>query len=66
MLLAAAGLLPEPEGEEEVRPPALGQLWRELDGASELAGKEGSAQTPLWRVWANIEAHARCPPCVSA
>jgi len=65
-LLAAAGPLPEPEGEERMRPPARGQPSRELGGASELGGRERSAQTPFWRVRANIDGHATGRPCVSA
>jgi hypothetical protein len=64
ILLAGAGLLPEPEREEGPLAPALGQLSGELGGSGELAGGEDSAGAPGWRVWANIEAHAMRGRCV--
>jgi hypothetical protein len=63
VLLAGAGVLPEPEAEEGAHPPALGQRSWELGGASSLAGGAGAARTPVWRLRANIEAHATSRRC---
>ena len=65
ILLAGAGVVPEPEPEEGP-PAARCQLWAELGGAGALAGGEGSARTPYWRAGANIERHATSRRCVAA
>ena len=63
ILLAGAGLVPEPEPEEGSVAPARGPLSAELGGASSLGGREGSARAPGWRVGANIESHATRRRC---